>query len=164
MKGIKMSDCKFYVDEENRTVVCVIPSCTIDADGNKRYLTDMVLDFIREHGMFSDFIMYDAINFWRSTFSKELQMPTSFIGKAVCATEDEWNEEFGKLIAFSRAKNKCYKSFFKRANKFIQALDRRLGDMIEAFNDFGLRLEDKREALEDQINERLGIEDTEEDK
>ena len=37
MKGIKMSDCRFYVNEKERTVVCVIP----DTD-------HMVLDYIWE--------------------------------------------------------------------------------------------------------------------
>lgn len=149
MKGIKMSDCKFYVDESARTVVCVIPNTQL-----------MVTDFIHEHFRWKD------MDFWLGLeyiLEDQLTMPRSFMGKAVCAPEDEWNEELGKLIAFSRAKNKCYKSFFKRANSFVQTLDRRLSDMIEEFNDFGLRLEDKREALEDQINERLGIENTEDD-
>ena len=26
MNGIKMSDCRFYVNEEERTVICVIPN------------------------------------------------------------------------------------------------------------------------------------------
>jgi hypothetical protein len=78
-------------------------------------------------------------------------MPVSFMGKAVCAPEDEWNEETGRLIAFSRAKDKCYKSFFKRANLLVQTVDRRLGDMITTFNDFGLKLDSKREALQKVI-------------
>jgi len=83
------------------------------------------------------------------------------MGKAVCAAEDEWNEETGKLIAFSRAKDKCYKSFFKRANTFVQTVDRRLGDMIEMFNDFGMKLEDKREGMRQRIEGLTGITETE---
>ena len=60
------------------------------------------------------------------------------------------------MIAFSRAKDKCYKSFFKRANKLVQMVDRRLGDMITMFNDFGMKLDDKREALQTKINGRIG--------
>ena len=137
MNGIKMSDCKFYVDEDARVVVCVIPNTN-----------DMVIDFVREHFMWDDVDMDYAIDYH---FEPKLQMPRSFMGKAVCAAEDEWNEELGRKIAFSRAKDKCYKSFFKRANLLVQTYDRRLGDMIEAFNDFGLKLDAKREALESQI-------------
>lgn len=140
MKGIKMSDCRFYVNEAERTVVCVIPDTS-----------NMVLHFIYDNFDWSDANMADAIEY---NLRDKVRMPHSFMGKAVCAPEDEWNEETGKLIAFAKAKDKCYKSFFKRANLFVQTVDRRLGDMIESFNDFGLRLENKRQALQDQINER----------
>ena len=86
-------------------------------------------------------------------------MPSAFMGKAVCAPEDEWNEETGRMIAFSRAKDKCYKSFFKRANTFVQRVDARLGDMVGLFNDLGLKLEDKREALTAQIDKRIKSEE-----
>lgn len=144
MNGIKMSDCRFYVNEEERTVVCVIP-------GTRK----MVLNFIEDHFSFNDVNLYDAINCWGNKWYDELELPSSFMGKAVCSTEDEWNEELGRKIAFSRAKDKCYKSFFKRANKFVQTVDRRLGDMIDMFNDFGLKLENKREALQKQIDESV---------
>lgn len=142
MNGIKMSDCRFHINEDTRTVVCVIP--------NTR---DLVIDFIQENFQFSDINMYDLINFWNKRFMHEVSMPKSFMGKAKCAEEDNWDVELGKMIAFSRAKDKCYKSFFKRANKFVQAIDRRLGDMITVFNDFGVKLENKRENLQQRIEE-----------
>ena len=141
MNGIKMNDCRFYVDEAARTVVCVIPNTRM-----------MVRDFIYEHFDWSDVSMSDALCY---RMRNKIDMPHSFMGKAVCASEDEWNEELGKKIAFSRAKDKCYKSFFKRANTFVQTIDLRLGDMIEMFNDFGIKLENKREALQKQIDEVL---------
>lgn len=138
MKGIKMSDCRFYVDESAQTIICVIP--------NTKY---MVEDFIHDRLNFPelDFPFYGKLR-------KNMRMPASFMGKAVCAPEDEWDEELGRKIAFAKAKNKCYKSFFKRANLFVQAVDRRLGDMINTFNDFGLKLEMKREALENEIESK----------
>lgn len=145
MNGIKMSECKFYVDEEKRTVICVIPRTR-----------DMLIDFIQDHFDFRDVDLSHSTYF--RSMNDKLAMPNSFIGKAVCAAEDEWNEETGRMIAFSRAKDKCYKSFFKRANKFVQAIDRRLGDAIELFNDFGLKLEGKRAALQNQIDERTKVE------
>jgi hypothetical protein len=63
------------------------------------------------------------------------------------------------MIAFSRAKDKCYKSFFKRANMFVQIIDNGLGDMISMFNDFGMKLETKKEAIQAQINTRIGIDE-----
>lgn len=142
MNGIKMKDCRFYVDEAARTVVCVIPNTK-----------NMLIDFIEDHFRWDDINIYDALNFWYDNkFFKQLKMPYSFMGKAICAPEDEWNEELGRKIAFSKAKDKCYKSFFKRANTIVQTIDCRLGDMIEMFNDFGLKLENKRQALQDQID------------
>lgn len=139
MNGIKMSDCRFYVNEGERVVVCVIP--------NTRR---MVGDFIREHFQFND------VNFWYGLENVHMtDMPNSFMGKAVCAPEDEWDEELGRKIAFSRAKDKCYKSFFKRANMLVQTVDRRLGDMINTFNDLGLKLSEKREALESDIESKI---------
>lgn len=143
MKGIKMSDCRFYVDETEKVVVCVIPNTS-----------NMVMDFIWDNFNWSDMNMSDAIDYH---LRQKIKMPKAFIGKAKCAPEDEWDEELGKMIAFSRAKDKCYKSFFKRANTFVQTVDRRLGDMIEAFNNFGMRLEDKRVGLQQQIDERTGV-------
>ena len=147
MNGIKMSDCKFYVNEAERTIICVIPK-------TRR----MVNDFIREHFEFSD-LDFDIATSYH--YEKKLSMPHSFMGKAVCAPEDEWNEETGRLIAFAKAKDKCYKSFFKRANAFVQAVDRRLGDMIDLFNNFGMKLEGKREALQRQIDERTSAKEEE---
>ena len=145
MKGIKMKDCRFYVNEDERTVVCVVPKTQ-----------DMVLDFIRENFEYHDIDLYEAINFWDGNFyTKTLQMPRNFIGKAVCSKDDVWDEELGRMIAFSKAKEKCYKSFFKRANMFVQTLDRRLGDAITKFNDFGIRLENNRLDLNQKIEERL---------
>lgn len=141
MNGIKMSDCKFYVDEDARVVVCVIPNTN-----------DMLIDFVREHFRWDDVDMDYAIDYH---FEPKLQMPRSFMGKAVCAAEDKWNEELGKKIAFSRAKDKCYKSFFKRANLLVKTYDRRLEDMIETFNDFGLKLDSKREALQKVIEGQI---------
>ena len=134
-----MSDCKFYVNKAERTIVCVIPNTQ-----------DMVEDFILEHFNFNemDFTAYGNLR-------KKIRMPGSFCGKAVCAEGDTWNEELGCMLAFSRAKDKCYKSFFKRANVYIQTVDRRLGDMIEMLNDFGLKLSEKKEKLESMIEDKI---------
>lgn len=141
MNGIKMKDCIFYVDKEKRTVVCKIPN-TEDMFGN----------FLVDNFKFDQYIYM-----WgEDSIFKLIQMPKSFIGKAVCAKDDEWDEDFGKLIAFSRAKAKCYKSFFKRANRLVQAIDMKLGDMIDTFNVFGSKLEERQNRIHNKIAYRLG--------
>ncbi len=86
---------------------------------------------------------------------QELEMPNTFIGKAVCSPDDEWDEELGRKIAYSRAKDKCYRSFFKRANNIVNLIDRCLGRMMDIFNNFGARLETNREILQAQIEHKL---------
>ena len=149
MNGIKMSDCKFYVNEAERTVICVIPKRITRGD----YYTDtedMLMDFITDNFNFADVDIGEAIFMSRKLY----RMPKSFMGKAVCAKDDEWDEELGKMIAFSRAKDKCYRSFFKRANTLVNVIDRRLNDMMAMFNEMGDKLNDKREKLEHMIEER----------
>ena len=141
MKGIKMSDCRFYINEEERVITCVIPNTA-----------DMLTGYIEQHFQFADFDMrYLDFEF----LYKKLRMPSSFMGKAVCAEGDEWNEELGRMIAFSRAKDKCYKSFFKRANLLVNTMDRRINNMITSFNDLGEKLEKKKLALNTLIEEKI---------
>ena len=155
MNGIKMSDCKFYVDKEARTVVCVIPPIIAKDGPEETFTKHMLQDFVRDNFEGND---CDACDGLKYVFYDKLELPSSFMGKAVCAQGDEWDEELGKMIAFSRAKHKCYNSFFKRANLLVQTLDRRLGDMITAFNDLGLKLTDRHDALQAKIDEKMGKE------
>lgn len=150
MKGIKMSNCRFYVDEDARTIVCVIPNTRT-----------MVVDYIEDNFNFNDISLAD-FGYSRSVF-QSLLMPNSFTGKAVCAAEDPWDEEAGKLLAYSRAKDKCYKSFFKRANYFIQLIDARLGDMLEHFNNFGLKLANNKQRIEDKLAHLIPEDDEDEE-
>ena len=139
MRGIKMSKCEFYVNEEERTVVCKIPNTTY-----------MVTDFLQENCVWTDVDMFGLLG--RDLYQK-VKMPRFFIGKAVCAPDDEWNEEAGKLLAFARAKNKCYKSMFKRANLIIRSVNERLEETIDIFNAFGEKLENNRAVLEEKISQ-----------
>jgi hypothetical protein len=142
MNGIKMSDCRFYTDEEAQTVVCVI------AGENIR---NMLINFVHENFYFNDICIDWAIN---SRFYETLEMPRSFMGKAVCSDDDEWDEEAGKLLAFKRAKTKLYNSFFKRANMLMRALDTRLDNMVEAFGQLGLKIEDNMNSIDKRLEEK----------
>lgn len=134
--GIKMSDCKFYVDEKNRVVVCVYEDTS-----------RMLIDFINSKLRLKNLDVFYAV----SDFD-EFKMPKSFSGKAVCAPEDEWNEELGRKIAYARMRSKCYKSFFRRANRIVRMVDSGLSEIIDVFNKFGDSLNEKGEALDAEIN------------
>jgi hypothetical protein len=135
-----MSDCRFYVNEEERVVICVIP------DTQEKFI-DYVYDMERSRGKVR--FVYDWV------FTPELRLPKQFIGKAVCSKEDEWNEETGRMIAFSRAKSKFYKSFFKRANILVNTIDKTLTSMVNTFNSFGDVLNQKDLNLMSAIESRL---------
>ena len=138
--NIGMEDCKFFVDEEKRTVVCVIE--------NTRNIV---------HDFFS-LDIYDVSNKSTPIIFKvndalwaRLKLPDRFIGKAVCAPEDEWNEEAGRLIAFDRAKMKLNTSFFKRAQLLVDAVDTAFGEMVSRVNEYGERLSNGAERREQHI-------------
>ena len=150
MEGIRMSECQFYVDEVKRTIVCVIP--------HTKYWLE---EFMNDNFFWKEIVMEFGLTV---PFKEQMLLPNSFTGKAVCSEEDEWNEDLGRLIAFSRAKDKFYKSFFKRANLFVQMLDGHLNDIITIFNNLGDGLEKKKGILEAKIEKIINkeIEGTEE--
>jgi len=134
--NIKKEDCKFIVKPEERMVICII-----DGKHIKHLLNDFVSDFD-----FPDLEVYVPF-----PAARKMLMPSSFMGKAVCAEEDEWNEEIGRKIAYSRAKHKLYMSFFKRANFFVRTIDRRLNDIMNQFNELGEALSENQDRLENEI-------------
>lgn len=138
--NIKMEDCKFFVDEEQRTIVCVIEDTY-----------HIVHDFFSIG--YSDVSNKNTPVFFEvnDALWTRLRMPNRFIGKAVCAPEDDWNEEVGRLIAFDRAKMKLNTSFFKRAQMFVDAVDVAFGEMVGRVNEYGMRLSNGAERREQRI-------------
>jgi len=129
--NIKMDKCRFFVDEEKRTVVCVIEN-TRNLVYNFFNLSHWLDDIDpSSHVMISP----------RQELSKHMTLPDRFTGKAVCAPEDEWNEEVGRLIAFDRAKEKLATSFFKRAQEYVTEIDVAFNNMVTRVNEYGARLE-----------------------
>lgn len=141
MNNIKMENCNFYVNKAKRTIVCVIPETHA-----------MFRDFIYENFRFK---FYNIGNGLTYEAMEDYWMPRSFSGKAVCSPDDEWDEELGRRIAFSRAKHKCYRSFFKRANRLVGLLDTYIGYMLEQFNAFGKKCETNKIRLDKLIDQSL---------
>lgn len=129
---------RFIVQPERRKVVCIISNA-------RDYLEDFV-------------------NLWENEWDaprkvrKILTMPDRFVGVATCDENDEWDEEIGKSIAFSRAKYKLHNSFFKRANTFVNECDRALSKLITSLNDYGEHLTLNAEKREKWITEKVGSE------
>jgi len=135
--GIKKSNCKFYVDKDARTAVCVI-------QGTRDYLIDFLED-----------ISFKDVDFWVNyDLTERLKMPNSFMGKAVCSKDDEWNEEYGCNLAFMRAKDKFYRSFFKRAQLAVSTISRNLDSLCETFNDIGEKVGARMSELHSEFEEQ----------
>lgn len=127
--NIKPSDAKYFIDEEKRTVICVI-------DDTKSLFNRFCNDNFKISA--KNTVFWPRLN--NKQFFDKLDMPNRFVGQATCSKDDEWNVETGKLIAFSRAKDKVNKSFFKRANTYINTLDQWVNDAAEVLNQVGEKL------------------------
>ena len=138
--NIKMDKCRFFVDEEKRTVICVIE----DTHNLVRNFFDLNYLWDENNVDSVRFEPYGKLN-------KFMFLPDRFVGKAVCAPEDEWNEEVGRLIAFDRAKKKLATSFFKRAQEYVTKIDIAFNDMITRVNEYGARLERGMERRHEHI-------------
>ena len=138
--NIKMEDCRFFVDEEKRTVVCVIE--------NTR---KKVLDFFNIHSIIWNRTTQRVTFEPNSALYKKLCLPERFIGKAVCAPEDEWNEEVGRILAFDRAKYKLNTSFFKRAQLYIDVINDEFNKLISITNAYGAALKKGTERRKQHI-------------
>lgn len=113
--------------------------------------------------MFTDFVSEnypDAIMFWRSKpLNEKLKMPARFVGISTCGPDDVWNEDIGKLIAFDRMKNKLNTSFFKRANTFVNEMEKRLDIFCDRINGYGMKLETNMNRRKETISKILGVEE-----
>lgn len=139
--NVKPSDCRFVVNEEKKTVVCIYENCSCD-----------FINFINNNCKLEPF---GCNNFSVSLFQK-MFMPNKFIGVAVCGPDDEWDEKTGRLIAFSRMKDKLNKSFFKRAQTYIETVDKWLNETVDLFNSLGVKLEKNQEKRHENIDKLIG--------
>lgn len=127
--GVNKKNCRFYVDEAARVVVCVIPNTRFTfvnfLEGNL-YQNGIVLPFPPN---------YDNYKF-----------PSSISAKAKCAPEDEWNEEYGRELAYQRAKEKYYRYFFNFADKYFAYIEKQVSRCAELFDGVQARLNKKADA------------------
>lgn len=130
---IRFDDCKFYVNKEKRKVVCVLT-------GTKY--------------KFEDFVeVQDNFSFFSPSYLTEL--PDKCIGIATCSPEDEWNEELGKKIAYSRLKRNFYRQFFNTASKYVNTIDKELNTLIDKLNHYGEKIDKSLKKDNDWINSKL---------
>ena len=147
--NVKPSDCRYIINEEKRTVVCLIEH------------TDCLFIHFAENNFDIPWdCMYYLCNSkpMNRSLRKKFFMPKRFWGIATCAEDDEWDVEKGKFLAFSRAKDKLNKSFFKRANLYIDTFDTFLNDAVLILNNLGEKLSVNAERRDKRIKELFGEE------
>lgn len=141
--NITKDDARFIVDEKKGKVVCII-------DGTR----DLFLHYAEDNFR----IRPDCDNGWipKSKLYPKLIMPNRYVGVATCNPEDTFSVETGKLIAFSNAKDKIHKSFFKRANTYVNTLDNWLAEAVDSINRYGEKIEVNTRRRHDKITELVG--------
>ena len=146
--NITPNDCKFIINKNNRTVVCVY-------EGSARTF----IDFANHNFNIKTYYDGSYTHYHFSQLMNKLYMPNKFIGIAICSENDEWNEEIGKKVAFSRMKDKLNRSFFKRANLYVKTIDKWMDDAVYLINTVGQKLEVNQEKRHDLIKSYVGEDD-----
>ena len=136
--NIKQEDCRFIINEDKKIVICIIE--------NTKDL------FCKFNYTIQTFVYTNLL--WK--YHDKLLLPNHFRGIAVCSDDDEWDVEKGKLLAFSRAKDKLNKSFFKRVNLFFNSIDNILNNQVDIFNRLGDKLAANTEYRLAKLDEILG--------
>lgn len=147
--NIKSDMARYIVNEEQRKVICILNDTA-----------EIFLVFAEQNLPLSP--VCDTLDMTNSKLYKNLLMPNKFVGIATCNPEDEFNVETGKLIAFSRAKDKLQNSFFKRAQFYVDTINDLLDRAATSINNYGIKLESNTERRHQKIAEIIGVENEEE--
>lgn len=142
--NITKDNARFIVNEDARKVVCIID-----------HTSYLFLHYAEKNLK----ILPDCDAPWGGNGSRlypKLKMPDKFVGIASCDPNDEFSIETGKLIAFSRAKDKIHNSFFKRANTYINTLDDWLNQAAESINRYGDKIGINTERRHQKIIDLIG--------
>ena len=150
--NVTTEDAKFIVNKEKKTVVCVIENTQQLFDNfaisNFRIAIDCDLAY--------NFI--NNINKGESILAQKMIMPGKFVGVAHCGEDDEWDENIGRVIAFSRAKDSLITSFYKRAQTYTDCLTDWLNAAVDMMNEMGEKLETNKKKRHEYIESLVGIE------
>jgi len=142
--NIHPEDCRYIVNEDKRKVICIID------DTEKLFINFANKNFE---------IPYDCTDTYfgnKSNLRPRLLMPKRFWGVATCDESDVWDEEIGKKLAFSKAKDKLNNSFVKRANLYVQTFDKYLDRAVEMLNNVCFKLNTSTDHRHNKLDALLG--------
>ena len=154
--NITRDDAKFYVDKEKGIVVCVI-------DNTSNLFKDFARDNYRISYECDSYYNYTHnINNWFSSLGEKMIMPNKFTGIARLGEGDEWNEEVGCAIAFSRAKDALLQSFWKRVETYFDIIYTWIEDAANMTDKLGEKFAINTEKRHNYIKELIGTDPEEE--
>ena len=110
---------KYFINKEERTVVCVLENCKYDFVNFLARVDNPLVD---------------------TTTNLKYLMPFSFRGRARCSEEDTWDEDYGMRLAYHRAKNAHDKCLFNKCNKLMAYLDKKADELADTLSLFGHKL------------------------
>lgn len=117
-------DVKYFVNKEKGIVVCKILNTQDDFLAYMAGSNNVIVE-----------------NLWKTLYANpDFLMPKEFVGKAQVSSEDVFDEELGKQIAYSRAKHARDNSFFSRANAFASWLSKETEKIYSDLDRYGHRL------------------------
>jgi len=133
----------FISDPGHKLVVCQLTDCKYDFE---YFLDGKRLPTIYDSSLFGP-------------ACEKYYMPNKFVGRAVCGPDDVFDEKIGREIAFSRAKANYDRSFFKRAQRYVNQLDDKVDRVIGTINREGKHMQDAHDYRQNKINYMLGVTD-----
>ena len=115
--SVSQNDCNYIVDKENRRIICIYrPPCRI------------VVSYINATCPYV---------FMPERLYESMTLKSYYRGIAVCAEGDEWDEDFGKLVAFNKVREKYYNAVWRRVNRFFNWLDDSTNESARQFDYMG---------------------------
>ena len=132
---MNINNAVFHINKEKGVIICILPNTQ-----------EAFIDFVS--------LNFSVIQYYPNKMYNKLLMPKSFIGVATLADGDTWDEDFGKFLAYSRARDKYNKSFFKRAATFINEMETSIDQMVNVINLYGKSLEKSSIYRHNKINLR----------
>ena len=117
--AVRPQDCAYIVKKEDRKIICIYHPPR-----------NIVSQYIMNLCPFIMFYMFE-------TDCGEVELKSYYRGIAVCAEGDEWDEEFGKLVAFNKMRERYYTAVYKRINNFFNWADESLNRAANQFDYMG---------------------------
>ena len=130
-------ETRYFVDEEAKTVACVIECSSFDA-----------LNYVENNDC------YEYSSF-KSHIAREALMPTRFTGVARCSDKDTFDGHIGRLLAFNRAKGKYDNAFRKRVTYLIRKASESNYQTLRRLTQYDMKADYHQDRRNREINEYL---------